>query len=33
MLFNVISLLVAKGMKGCIKKAKKDYVMETREGP
>jgi len=29
----MISLLVAKGMKGCIKKAKKDYVMEAREGP
>jgi len=29
----MISLLVAKGMKGCIKKAKKDYVMEAREEP
>jgi hypothetical protein len=32
MFFNVISLLVAESMKGCIKKAK-DYVVEAREGP
>jgi hypothetical protein len=33
MFFNVTSLLVAKGMKGCIKKAKKVYVVKAREGP